>query len=83
MVDKTTDRRPRVDWRGLALDLEAARVSRGVSLRTAATQMGVSVSALTKLRHGERRLSADGVARLVVWLYPQHTPEWIIKETAQ
>jgi hypothetical protein len=77
MDTTTTDRRPRVDWHQLGIELESACVRRGVSLRKAATQMGVPVSGLTRLRQGAKRLSADSLARLMAWLYPRNVPWWV------
>jgi hypothetical protein len=75
----TTDRRARVDWYLLGMELDAACARRLVSLRKAAHQMRVPVSGLSNLRHGGK-LSADAVARLVAWLYPRSVPAWITHE---
>lgn len=67
----------RVDWFKLGVDFDAACLERGLSLRAAAREMGLPASGLSKLRHGGR-LSADAVARLVVWLWPRDAvPPWI------
>lgn len=76
-MDTTTDRRPRVDWHQLGVELNSACVRRDVSLRTAATQMGLPVSTVSRFRRGDKRLSADSFARLMAWLYPQSVPWWV------
>lgn len=71
----------RADWENLGAALETTRARRGLSLRKAATQIGVPVSGLTKLRKGGGALSADAVARLLAWLYPRNVPWWITDGT--
>jgi hypothetical protein len=70
----------RVNWAALADALDMACEIRDVSLRDVATEIGISPSGLTRLRQG-LHLSADGVATLVAWLYPQRIPHWIEKAT--
>lgn len=74
-----TPRHPaRVDWFRLGVDLDDACARRNLSLRAAGREIGLPVSALSKLRRGGK-LSADSVARLAVWLYPHVTPPaWIV-----
>lgn len=64
-----------VDWDRIADSLEMACQIRGVSLREAADTVGVSPSALTRLRQG-KHLSADGLASLTAWLFPKDVPFW-------
>ncbi len=78
MANTTTDRQVQVDWEGLANDVGVTCARRLVSLRTAAEQMGIPVSGLSKLTHGNGKLSADALARLVVWLYPRAALPWWI-----
>lgn len=77
MTQAKPDRRMRADWANLGIALEAVRARRGLSLRKAATEMGVPVSGLAKLRRGDGKLSADAVARLLAWLYPRSVPWWV------
>lgn len=79
MTDRTTEYRVRVDWQRLAVELDTARRRRLMSLRAVAREMSIPHSALHKLLHGGK-LSADSVARLVVWLYPRNVPAWILGE---
>lgn len=68
-----------VDWERLRIDLGMACV--GPSLREVARQTTIPVSGLAKLRNGQGKLSADALARLVHWLYPQYPiPVWISTE---
>lgn len=69
-----------VNWPKLAEAFDMACEIRGVSLREAGRQTGLSASGLTKLRQGGH-LSADGVAALVAWLYPARIPSWITEST--
>ncbi len=75
-----TTHRAHVDWQRLGEDLDAVCARRLISIRRAAAEIGIPSSGLTKLRHGGK-LSADGVARLVAWLYPHARPHWIIPAT--
>ncbi len=70
-----------VDWSKLADAVDMACEIRNVSLRDVAEQIGVSPSGLTRLRQG-KHLSADGLAALVAWLYPQRIPHWITEVAA-
>lgn len=65
-----------VDWPRLIEAVEMACEIRDCSLRDVATAIGVSPSALTRMRQGSG-LSADGLASLVAWLYPASMPTWI------
>lgn len=65
-----------VDWTRICDTLELACEMRGVSLRDVADQVGIPASGLTRLRQG-KHLSADGLAALVAWMYPNSTPKWI------
>lgn len=76
MHTTTSDRRPAVDWSQLGIELDSACAKRLVSLRTAADQMGLQVSTLSRFRHG-KGLAADSLARLMAWLYPRSVPWWI------
>jgi hypothetical protein len=66
----------RVDWDRLCAALEMACEIRACTLAEAAYAIGVSPSTLTRMRQG-RTLSADALAGLVAWLYPQQIPRWI------
>lgn len=70
-----------VDWRKLADAVDMACEIRDMSAADAAHQLGISPSALTRLRQG-KHLSADNLAALVAWLYPQRIPHWIRTVTA-
>jgi transcriptional regulator with XRE-family HTH domain len=65
-----------VDWNKIADAVEMACEIRDMTLRDVAEEIGISPSGLTRLRHG-KHLSADGLASLVAWLYPQRIPMWI------
>lgn len=65
-----------VDWGKIADAVEMACEIRDVSAAEAAGQIGLSPSALTRLRQG-KHLSADNLAALVAWLYPQRIPHWV------
>lgn len=65
-----------VDWHKIEDALDMACEIRDVTLRDVAEQIGISPSGLTRLRQG-KHLSADGLAALVAWLYPQRIPLWI------
>lgn len=65
-----------VDWPKLAEALDMACEIRDASLRDVALELGISPSGLTRMRQG-KHLSADAVAALVAWLYPQRIPTWI------
>lgn len=65
-----------VDWDRIADALEMACEIRDVSLRDVAEEIGISPSGLSRLRQG-KHLSADALASLVAWLYPQRVPLWI------
>lgn len=65
-----------VDWTKITEDMHMACLRRRVSLRDIASEIGVSPSGLTRLRQGQH-LSADGLAALVAWLYPDAVPAWI------
>jgi hypothetical protein len=65
-----------VNWRRLIDAVEMASEIRDYSLRDVANAIGVSPSALTRMRQGQG-LSADGLASLVAWLYPASVPTWI------
>jgi transcriptional regulator with XRE-family HTH domain len=67
----------RVDWIKISEDTHMACLRRRVSLRDIAKAIGVSASGLTRLRQG-KHLSADALAALVRWLYPDEPePSWI------
>lgn len=66
----------RVDWQKITEDMHMACLNRRVSLRDIAGEIGISPSGLTRLRQGQH-LSADGLAALVLWLYPNVRPAWI------
>jgi transcriptional regulator with XRE-family HTH domain len=65
-----------VDWPKLARALTDECARRGLMLKDAAAQMGVSASGLSRLRSG-RGLSGDGLAALVGWLDPDAVPQWV------
>jgi transcriptional regulator with XRE-family HTH domain len=65
-----------VDWDKIADALDMACEIRDVSLRDVAEEIGISPSGLSRLRQG-KHLSADALASLVAWLYPQRVPLWI------
>jgi hypothetical protein len=65
-----------VNWAKLAADLDTACRTRLLSRRNAAREIGMASSGLSKLDHGHR-LSADTLAALVAWLYPDAVPDWI------
>lgn len=69
-----------IDWRQLAGDVRLAVITRGVSQREIARTIGIPESSITRLLQG-LHLSADALAALVVWLYPNdQTPRWITRE---
>lgn len=69
-----------IDWRQLAGDVRLAVITRGMSQREIARTIGIPESSITRLLQGSR-LSADALAALVVWLYPnEQTPRWINRE---
>ncbi|CAL9606298.1 hypothetical protein SUDANB95_05496 [Actinosynnema sp. ALI-1.44] len=72
-------RRFAVDWPALARDLYAACHTRGLTVTAASAEMGLDKGNLAALRSG-RPLSADALACLLAWLYPDAIPPWI-KET--
>lgn len=64
-----------VDWAKIVEDMHMACLHRRVSLRDIASEIGISPSGLTRLRQGQH-LSADGLAALAHWLYPDNVPNW-------
>lgn len=70
-----------VDWRRLAEELDAACARRHVSLRQVGREIGMSPSALTRLRHG-KSLAADAAVSIAAWLHPQRVPAWVTPRTA-
>jgi hypothetical protein len=68
--------RPQVDWPQLVFELDAKCSQRLVSLRTAAKEMHVPVSVLSGFRRYGKGLSANSLARLMVWLYPAAGVPW-------
>lgn len=64
-----------VDWTEITEDMHMACLHRRVSLRDIASEIGISPSGLTRLRQGQH-LSADALAALVHWLYPDNVPAW-------
>jgi hypothetical protein len=73
---RRTDVTHTVDWTKLRDAMEMACEIRNVSMFTAGVEMGFSPSSLTRLRQG-KHLSADNLAALVAWLYPQRIPHWV------
>ena len=67
-----------VDWARIRADLDRYCHLRRMTLRQVAEQTGISASGLTKLRQGDGHLSADKLAALVAWLWPNRTPRWIV-----
>lgn len=74
-------RQARADWPWLVARLDAARDLNGWTDRDVADHTGVPASTLTRLRQG-RGLSADSLARLLVWLIPAAVPPWVRFEPA-
>lgn len=72
--------RKQANWTALGIAFEATRARRGMSMRKAATEMRMPASTITKLRNGGT-LSADGLARLLAWLYPRNVPWWVTSGT--
>lgn len=66
----------RVNWEYVETALDVVCRVRDVSLREAAIEIGVSPSALTRIRQG-KHLSADGLAALMAWMFPSQIPAWI------
>lgn len=62
-----SENRIRINLRRLADELDAACRERGLSLRQAANELGLSPSTLTRIRQG-RRPDADALAVLLAWL---------------
>lgn len=71
-----------VDWDLLVQILDYACEIRRVSLRQAAQECGLSSSGFTRIRQGDH-LSADGLAALIAWLFPDSIPRWIKPTTPQ
>lgn len=72
----------RVDWPRLILALDLAQELRdGLSDHDAAEQIGIAPSGICRLRAG-KALSADGLAKLLAWLYPASRPTWIAVDAA-
>lgn len=65
-----------VDWTKIVEDMHMACLHRRVSLRGIASEIGIANSGLGRLRRGGH-LSADALAALVAWLYPDNVPAWI------
>lgn len=70
----------RVDWPQLCMALEIACEMHNVTLNVAAHEIGISASAVTRMRQG-KTLSADNLAALLAWLYPQRIPRWVQEVT--
>lgn len=71
-----TAQKHQVDWSRIADSIEMACQIRGISLREVGRQVGLPVSALSRVRHG-KHLSADALVALVAWLYPKDVPFWV------
>lgn len=66
-----------VDWPKLVEHISVAQRHRGLSDRAMAETLGLpAYSTLSRLRHGQQ-VSADTLATLVAWLYPNEIPAWI------
>lgn len=66
-----------VDWPKLVEHISVAQRHRGLTDRAMAETLGLpAYSTLSRLRHG-RQVSADTLATLVAWLYPNEIPAWI------
>ena len=70
-----------VNWPRLVEHLGVAQRHDGLSDRALAEQLGLpAFSTLSRLRHGQH-VSADVLATLVAWLYPDQIPAWICEAT--
>lgn len=70
----------RVDWPRLITALDIAReLHGGLSDKEVAARIGISASGICRLRAG-KALNADGLAKLLCWLYPASRPTWITLE---
>lgn len=68
----------RIDWPRLITALDVATEYHGLTDRDAAQKIGISASAICRLRQG-KAMSADGLAALVAWLYPSSCPSWVVR----
>lgn len=72
-----------VDWPQLVTDLRHTCHTRGISQRALAIAIGVSRNTIRHLLRGHP-LTADHLAALVVWLYPEdQTPRWTTREVVR
>jgi transcriptional regulator with XRE-family HTH domain len=70
----------RIDWPRLITTLDIAQeLHGGLSDRDVAERVGIAPSGICRLRRGQA-LSADGLAKLIAWLYPASRPTWITVE---
>jgi predicted XRE-type DNA-binding protein len=81
--DDPTSEPTAVNWRQIAADVRLAIITRGISQRGVARVIGIPESGIPRLLQG-KRLSADALAALVVWLYPEdQTPRWTTREVVR